>query len=72
MLGDSSDGGNEMLRDLKEVSIRLGSNDDFIYTIRFAGFRLWRKCFSCATAEGILAMVKCCETVQATNPMKNS
>lgn len=47
-----------MLTDLKEVCIRLGSDDDFTCTIRYAGLRLWWKRFSCTTAEGILAKVK--------------
>ena len=47
-----------MLTDLKEVCLRLGSDDDFTCTIRYAGIRLWWKRFSCTVPRGILAKVK--------------
>jgi hypothetical protein len=47
-----------MFTDLKEVCIRLGHDDDFTCTVRYAGIRLWRKGFSCTVMEGILGKVK--------------
>jgi len=47
-----------MLTDLKEVYIRLGSDDDFTCTVRYAGVRLWWRRFPCRMAEGIFAKVR--------------